>query len=93
MSNSSIWPIQRNLLGAATLGQSDIETNGDVGVLHIPQIFNPEASPSDDLMLFRTLVEWGESYPYAEMHSVYSTARAKWTRVTLFNGISISVCY
>ena len=37
MSNSSIWPIDRTLSGATTLGQSGPESNGNEGVLCIPQ--------------------------------------------------------
>ena len=32
-----IWPIDRILLGATTLGQSGPRRNGNKGVLHIPQ--------------------------------------------------------
>ena len=34
----SIWPIDRNLSGATTLGQSEPGSNGNEGELHIPQI-------------------------------------------------------
>ena len=37
MSNSSTWPIDRNLSGATTPGQSEPENEGDEGVLRIPQ--------------------------------------------------------
>ena len=37
MSDSYIWPIDKTLSGASTLGQSGLRSNGHVGVLHIPQ--------------------------------------------------------
>ena len=37
MSNSSIWPIDRTLSGATTPGQSGPESDGNEGVLRIPQ--------------------------------------------------------
>ena len=47
MSNSSIWPIERTLLGATTPGQSRPGSDGNEGVLRIPQISRiTEASPS-----------------------------------------------
>ena len=50
MSNSSIWPIDRALSGATTLGQSGPGSDGNEGVLCIPQSSSiTEASPSDCL--------------------------------------------
>ena len=37
MSNSSIWPIDRTLSGATTLGPSGPGRDGNEGVLHILQ--------------------------------------------------------
>ena len=37
MSNSSIWPIYRILSGAITLVQNGPGSNGNEGILHIPQ--------------------------------------------------------
>ena len=42
--------LNRTLSGATTLGQSGPRSNGNEGVLHIPQIFEATASPSDGLM-------------------------------------------
>ena len=48
ISNSSIWPIERTLLGAATPGQIGLGSNGNEAVLHIPQSSSiTGASPSD----------------------------------------------
>ena len=35
--NSSIWPIDGALTGDTNAGQSGLESNGNEGVLHIPQ--------------------------------------------------------
>ena len=58
MSNSSIRPIDRTLLGATTPGRSGPESNVNERVLCISQNFRTGASPSDHLMfIFKTLVE------------------------------------
>ena len=58
------------------LSQSGPGSNGNEGVLHIPESSKAEASPSDTVcVLYMTLVGFG-SYPSAEMQSVYSTVSA-----------------
>ena len=53
MSNSSIWPIDRILSGATTLGQSGPWSNGNEEVLHIFQSSCiTEVLPSDCLMSY-----------------------------------------
>ena len=52
MSNSSIWLTDGNLSYATTPGQSGPESNGNEGVLHLPQIFKAGALPSDSLMSY-----------------------------------------
>ena len=48
MSNSSIWPIDWTLSGATILGQSGPGSDGNEGVLRIPQSYSiTEASSSD----------------------------------------------
>ena len=81
MHFSSIWPINRTLSGATTLGQGGLGSDGNEGVLRIPQSIT-RTSPSDCLELYsgRSLVG---SYPSAEMQSVYSTAPADWATNTL----------
>ena len=72
LTDSSIWPIDMTLSGTTTPGQSGPESNGNEGVLHFLQISKDGSSPSDCLMSYpRHLL--GESYPSAEMQSVYST--------------------
>ena len=78
MLKSSIWPIDKTLSGASTPGQSAHGNDGNEGVLHIPQSSSiTEASP------FGCLVSYpghllGQSYPSAEMQSLYSAAPADW---------------
>ena len=51
MSNSSIWSKDRSLSGATTMGQGGSGSDGNEGVLHIPQSSGiTGASPSDVLM-------------------------------------------
>ena len=73
MSNSSIWPIDETLSGATTPGQSGPESYGNEGTLHIPQSFRVGTSSLDGLASYSGH-SLGESYPFAEMQLVYSTA-------------------
>ena len=68
MSNSLIWPIDRTLSGAITLGQSGPESDGNEGALRVPQALKAHC-----LVSYPGL-SLGESYPSSEMQSVYSTA-------------------
>ena len=53
MSNSFIWPKERILTGATILGQSGPVSDGNEGVLHIPQSSSISgASPSDSLVSY-----------------------------------------
>ena len=79
MSNSSIWPIDKTLSGATTLGYSGPGSNGNEEVLHIPQSSKTGASPSEGLILYPGY-SLEESYPSAEMQSVYSTAPVDWAK-------------
>ena len=47
MSNSSIWHIDKTLSGITTPSQNAPGSNGNEGVLHIPQITEAESSLSD----------------------------------------------
>ena len=78
---SSIWSIDRTLSGATTPGQSGPGSNKNEGVLHIPQSSSiTRASPSDCLVSYPGH-SLGESYPSAEMQTVYSTAPANWAMI------------
>ena len=71
---SSIWPIDKTQSCATTPGGSGPGNDGNEGVLCIPQNSSvTETSLSDFLVPFswHTL---GNSYPSAEMQSVYTTA-------------------
>ena len=70
----SIWPIDRVLSGATNPGQSGPRSNGNEGVLPIPQISKAGALLSDGLMLYQGHLLKGGFYPSAEMQSVYPTA-------------------
>ena len=50
--NSSIWPIDGILKGSTTLSQSRPGSNGNEGILHIPQSSKTRASPSDSLVSY-----------------------------------------
>ena len=65
MSNGSTWPIDRILSGAITLGQSGPGSDGNEGVLSIPESSCiTEASPSDCLVPYPGH-SLRESYPSA----------------------------
>ena len=81
MSTNSIWPIDRTLFGATTPGQNGPGSDGNEGILCIPQNFRiTGASPSDYLCQNQD-THWGGggSYPSAEKQVVYSIAPANWT--------------
>ena len=67
-------PLIGTLSGATTPGQSGPGSDGNEGVLHIPQNFNlNRTSPSDCLVSYPGHSLEG-SYPSAEKQSVYPTA-------------------
>ena len=71
---SSIWPIDKTLSGATTLGLSGPGRDVNEGVLRIPQSSSiTGTSPSVYLVLYPGFL-LGRSYPSAEIQSAYSTA-------------------
>ena len=71
--------MDRVLSGATMPGQSGPWSNGNEGVVHIPQ--RPSiigTSPSDCLVSYPGHSSGGVSYPSAEVQSVYSTVPAVW---------------
>ena len=69
------------LSGATTPGQSGPRSDGNEGVLRIPQNSSiAGTSPSDCLVSYPGYSLVG-SYPSAEKQSVYSTAPADWAKV------------
>ena len=78
MSKSSILSIDRTLSSPTTPGQSEPGSNGNEGVLCIPQSSSiTRVSPSDCLGLYsgHSLEEF---YSSAGVQSVNSTAQANW---------------
>ena len=68
MSNNSIWPIDRTLSGATTPGQKELRSDGNEGVICIPQSSSIiRASPLDCLVSSLGHSLGRGSYPSAEM--------------------------
>ena len=71
--------MDRTLSGVTTPGQSEPGSDGNKGVLRIPQSSsNTGTSPSDCLVSYSGNSLAGGSSPSAEKKSVYSTAPADW---------------
>ena len=83
---SSIRPIDRTLLGATTPDQSGPRSNGNKGVLYIPQNSNITESSPSDLFSVISKIFVGEVLPMTEMQLVHSTAPADWATRTLVRG-------
>ena len=81
MQFNSIWPIDRTLSGATTPAKSGPGSNGNEGVLRIPQSSSISGtSPSDCFVSYSEQLWRGRAYPSAEVQSVYSTAPANWIK-------------
>ena len=84
---SSIWPINRTLSGATIAGQSGPGSDGNKGVLRIPQSSSiTETSPSDCLVSYQDTRLGVGLTPH---QSVYSTVPADWAMETLIQTIKI----
>ena len=69
------------LSGATMLGQSGPGSNGNEGVLRIPQSSSITGTlPSEFLVLYPGHSLRGGSYLSAEVQSVYSTAPTDWAK-------------
>ena len=78
----SLFYLTHMILSSATnLGQNGPGSNDNEWVLHIPQISNHGASPSDCLVLYQGHSLAGKSYPYAEIQLVYSADPNNWTGI------------
>ena len=75
---SSIWPINITLSGATTPGQSGPGSDGNKGVLRIPQSYTITGALWSDFLVSYLGHSLGESYFSAETQSVYSTAPNDW---------------
>ena len=74
------------LTGATMLGKSGPGSNGNEGVLRIPQSsWTAGTSSSDCLVSYQGHLLGGGSYPSAEKQSVYSTAPVNWEKRILKN--------
>ena len=77
MSNSSIWPIDRTWSGATILGQSGPGSDGNEGVLCIPQSSSITGALMDCLISY-PVYSLEESYTFSEIQLVNSTAPGDW---------------
>ena len=66
------------LSDATTPGQSGAGSNGNEGVLLIPQSSNIAGTSPSDCLVSYPGHSLGGSYPSAEVQSVYSTALTDW---------------
>ena len=66
---------------ATTLGQSGPRSDGNEEVLHISQTSSITGTLRSDCLVSYPGHSLAESYPSAEVQSVYSTARADWARI------------
>ena len=76
MQFSSIWLIDRTLSGATIPGKSEPGSNGNKGVLHIPKISSITGASASGCLVSYSGHLLEESYPSADMQSVYSTPPA-----------------
>ena len=77
MSQIEIWLIDMTLSGATTLDESEFGSNGNEGILCIPQNSKIGASPSNCLEPYPGHLLW-QSYPSAARQPVCYAAPANW---------------
>ena len=63
MQFSSIWPVDSNLSGATTSGQSEPGRDGNEGVLHIPQSSTITGTLTSDCLISYVGHSLGEDLP------------------------------
>ena len=89
---NSIWPINRTLSGVTTPSQNGPESDGNKGVLRLPQSSSiTGTSPSDCLVSYPGHSLGGGSYPSAEMQVVYSTSPVDWATDFFIKLISLFI--
>ena len=74
----SIWAIDRTLSGATTLGQSEPGSDGNQGVLRLPQSSSITGSSPSDCLVSYLGHSLGGPYPSAEVQLLYSTDPSDW---------------
>ena len=73
LNNTSVWPIHRRFSVATSPGKNRQRSNGNEGVLHIPQNSRDGTSQSDSLMIYKGhSLGWG-SYLSAPWCSRWGT--------------------
>ena len=72
--------MDRTLPGAATTGKKGPGGDGHEDVHRIPQILIITEASSSDCLVSYTGLSLGESYPSAQMQSVYSAAPIDWAK-------------
>ena len=70
--------MDRTLLGATTLGQCRTGSNGNKGVLCIPKSSSISIISLSDCLVSYLGHSLGETYPFAEVQSVYSSTPDYW---------------
>ena len=73
MHFSSIWPIDKTLSGTTTRGHSGPKSDGNEGVLHIPQRSSITGTSLSDCLVLYSGHSLAGSYSSAAVQSVYST--------------------
>ena len=81
MPNSSFWTIDRTLSGATSPELSGLGGDDNEEVHLIPQISSITGTSSSDCLVSYLGHSLDESYPPAEVQSVYSAAPAYWARL------------
>ena len=83
--NSSIWPIEETLTDAPIPGESQLGSNGNEGVLHIPKSPRIEALSSDSLASYPGYSLGRGSYPLDRdaVSIFYSPSWLSWEDFTI----------
>ena len=75
---SSIWPLDRPYEVLPLWGQSGPGSNGNKGVLHIPQSSSITGTSPSDCLVSYSEHSLGEYHSSANMQSVYSAVTTDW---------------
>ena len=93
MKFNTIWSIDRTLSSATTLGQSVPGSDGNEGVLHIPQSSGITGTSPSDCLVSYPGHSLRESYSSAKKQSVYSTAPAYWASTIMWFKVTIDTLF